>query len=129
MSVSETSFTEVWEPSQSLKINIRVPFYESQLEAGARHTYFNGNAPSETNSDFRSIFLHLGYLYPVDISPSVSISPLLRFGGNLMKFDEPEIFTNPESGEDFITDTSEFEFTYEIGLLSQFQISNHSLEH
>lgn len=127
LSVVNNSFTDTWKPKPSLHLNIQVPFYRTRLEAGARYMRFNGMASTETDSDFNSFFLHVGWLYPVNLTPKFKIMPALRFGGNLMLFDESETY---ESGSfRYVTDPNEFEFAYEIALRNEFQLSDHLYLH
>ena len=124
LSVANNSFTNTWDPSPSLQLNIRAPFYNSQLEAGVQYIRFKGNAPTPTDSDFHSVFLHVGWLYPIHFSEQFTVSPVVRFGGNLMAFDEPEVFTSPNGAQEFVTDPREFEFAYELALRNQLQITD-----
>lgn len=127
LSVVNNSFTNTWEPKPALHLNMQVPFYRTRLEAGARYMRFNGMTATETDSDFNSFFLHLGWLYPVHLTPKIKIMPGLRFGGNLMLFDESETY---ESGPfRYVTDPNEFEFAYEIALRNEFQLSDHFYLH
>lgn len=127
LSVANNSFTNNWEPKPALYLNVQVPFYRTRLEAGARYMRFNGMAPTETDSDYNSFFLHLGWLYPIQLAPKFKMMPALRFGGNLMLFDESETY---ESGPfRYVTDPNEFEFAYEIALRNEFQISEHFYLH
>ncbi len=121
-SVTENSFTETWDAYPALRLNLRLPFYAGRIEGGLRYTRFEGHAPTSTDSDFRSIYIYLGYSYPFKITSRYSISPTLHFGNNLMIFDESEVFTNQSSTERYATDQTESELTYELALRNQFQI-------
>lgn len=125
LSVINNSFTDTWEPSPAGHLNVRLPFYTGQLEAGLRYTRFNGNAPSKKDSDFHSIYIHLGWNYPINVSSWYQVSPTLRFGNHLMLFDESAVFTNNAGTERFVTDQSESEFAYELALQNQIQLSDH----
>ncbi len=82
---------------------------------------FNGMAPTDTDSDYNSFFLHLGWFYPFQITEQYQIMPGIRFGGNLMIFDESETF---ERGPfRYVTDANEAEFAYELTLRNQYQIT------
>lgn len=122
-SIIHNSFTDTWDPYPAAHVNFRVPFYSGQLEAGIRYTRFEGSAPTTTDSDFHSIFLNVGWNYPINITSRYQISPAVRFGNNLMLFDESEVFINNSGTERFITDQRESEFAYELALRSQFQLS------
>ena len=124
LSIAGNSFTDTWDPSPSLQLNIRAPYHGSQLEAGVRYIRFQGYAPTPTDSDFHSVFFHVGWLYPIHLSEQFTVSPVVRFGGNLMAFDEPEVFTSPNGAHEFVTDPREFEFTYELALRNQLQITS-----
>lgn len=125
LSVINNSFTDTWDPSPAGHLNFRLPFYAGQLETGLRYTRFNGNAPSEEDSDFHSIYIHLGWNYPINVSSWYQISPTLRFGNHLMLFDESVVFTNNSGTERFITDQSESEFAYELALQNQIKLHDH----
>lgn len=127
ISVANISFTDTWEPQPALHLNMQVPFYKTRLEAGARYIRFIGRAPTETDSDYNSFFLHLGWLYPLQLTSRYKIMPAIRFGGTLMLFDESETY---ESGPfRYVTDPNEFEFAYEIALRNEFQVSDHFYLH
>jgi len=123
-SVADNFFTETWNPSPVIHLNLRFPFYAGQVESGARYIRFKGDAPTPTDSDFHSIFVHLGWSYPIDITARYQIAPVLLFGNNIMLFDESEVFTNQSGTEMFVTDKNENEFAYELALRNQFQISS-----
>jgi hypothetical protein len=122
-SVAQNSFTNTWDPYPSLDFALRPALYNGYLEAGARFTRFEGMAPTATDSDFSSLFLYMGWSYPFAISSRLSIAPAIRFGNNLMIFDQAEVFTNESGSQRFVTDTSENEFAYELALRSQFQLA------
>lgn len=122
-SIVENSFTQTWDPLPGLQLNVRAPFYAGQLEAGLRYTRFMGSAPSETDSDFHSVFAHIGWNYPVKITSRFEIDPSIRFGNHFMLFDESAVFTNNSGSERFVTDQSESEFAYEISLRNQFSLT------
>lgn len=122
LSIRDNQFTSTWSPSPSINLNVRVPFYESQLEGGAQYIRFKGDAPTETDSDFHSTFLHVGWLYPLHITDDFSAGPAIRFGGTLMLFDESEVIENENGTQQFITDQQEFEFAYELALQGQYRL-------
>lgn len=125
LSVINNSFTDTWDPSPAGHLNFRLPFYAGQLETGLRYTRFNGSTSSEEDSDFHSIYIHLGWNYPINVSSWYQISPTLRFGNHLMLFDELLVFTNDSGTERFITDQSESEFAYELALQNQIKLRDH----
>ncbi len=123
ISIAQNSFTNTWDPYPSLDFALRPAFYSGYLEAGARYTRFEGMAPTLTDSDFNSLFLYVGWSYPIAISSQFSIAPAIRFGNNLMIFDQAEVFTNESGSQRFVTDTTENEFAYEFALRGQLQIT------
>ncbi len=123
-SIIQNSFTDTWDPYPALRLNLRLPFYAGQLEGGVRYTRFEGYAPTPTDSDFHSFYLYVGYSYPFEINSWFRIAPVIRFGSNLMVFDEAEVYTNKKGTEQFITDKAESEFAYELALRNQFQITD-----
>lgn len=120
--LSSNEFTQTWSPRPGLHLNLRVPYHRIYLELGSRYMRFEGEAPTETDSDFHSILFYLGAAYPVAVTERFSISPAVRFGNNLMIFDEPEVF---EKGSfRFKTDPAEMEFSYELALRNEFMITD-----
>lgn len=122
-SIAQNSFTNTWNPYPSLDLALRPAFYSGYIESGVRYTRFEGMAPTLTDSDFNSLFLYVGWSYPIAISSRFSVAPAIRFGNNLMIFDQAEVFTNESGSQRFVTDTTENEFAYELALRSQWQIS------
>lgn len=122
-SLVDNSFTNTWQPSQAGQLNLRLPFFSSQLEGGLRYTRFNGEAPSQEDSDFHSLFIHLGWNYPLRITSGYTIAPTVRIGNHFMLFDESVTFTNNSGSERFVTDRSESEFAYELALQNQIKLS------
>jgi hypothetical protein len=125
LSIAQNSFTDTWDPYPAGHLNVRVPFYAGQLEAGVRYTRFKGDAPSDRDSDFHSIFIHAGYSYPIQITNRYRLAPTLRFGNNQMIFDSSNIFTNQAGTEEFVTDQTESEFAYEFALRNGIRLSKH----
>lgn len=123
-SIINNSFTNTWDPSPAGHLNIRVPYHATQLEAGIRYTRFSGNADSEEDSDFHSLFIHFGINYPIKLAPGYHIAPALRFGNHFMLFDEPVVFTNNSGTERFTTDQTESEFSYEFALQNQIKLND-----
>ncbi len=123
-SIVSNSFTRTWNPSPSFHVNVRLPFYAGQIEGGLRYIRFNSYVPTQTDSDFHSLFFHVGYNYPFKITSWYHLAPVFRFGTHLMVFDDVEVYTNQRGTERFTTDKMESEFAYELALRNQFQIAN-----
>lgn len=119
--MAENAFTGTWHPRPAVHLNMQFPFYGSYIEFGSRYIRFRGDAPTTTDSDFHSLFFYLGWSHPVRIGNRYELSPIIRFGNNLMIFDEPEVF---EKGSfRFQTDPTEMEFAYEVGLLNRVKLN------
>ena len=124
-SIVDNSYTSTWKPGTGLHLNIRLPFYAGQIEAGMRYNQFDGPVFKEVDSNFKSLYLHLGWSYPITVASWYHIAPGFRFGNNLMLFDEARTYTNDSDTERFTVDTSESEFAYELVLRNQFNINEH----
>lgn len=122
---NNNTFTNTWDPLPAIHLNIRLPFYIGKFEGGARYIRYDGFAPSQTDSDFSSVYMYLGYGVSFKISSWYRIEPVIRFGNNLMIFDEAEHYVNNAGTEQFTTDRNESEFALELVLRNQFQITNH----
>lgn len=129
LTFSQNDFTRTWEAAPAFHLNVRVPFYTGQVEGGFRYTRFNGFAPSQTDSDFTSVFIYAGYTYPLKITSWLYLLPAIRFGNNLMIFDEAEVYTGGNGDFRFVTDRVESEFAYELALGGQFQLTEHLYIH
>ncbi len=123
-SIIDNAFTNTWDPYPPVHLNVRVPFYAGQLEGGLRYIRFEGFAPTETDSDFHSLFMHVGYSYPVALTDWFTIAPAMRFGNHLMIFDESEDYTTESGSQRYTTDIRESEFAYELALRNQFKLNN-----
>lgn len=123
LTVNQNDFTNTWEASPAYHLNIQLPFYAGYLEGGVRYTRFKGYAPTNTDSDFSSYYLYIGYNYPLRIASWYYLVPTLRIGNNLMAFDESESYD--DGPYNFTTDQTESEFAYELALRNRFILSDH----
>lgn len=123
-SLINNSFTEMWDPAPAAQLNIRIPYHATQLEVGLRYTRFEGDAPSDEDSDFQSFFFHLGFNYQIRVTQDYHIAPTLRVGNNFMIFNESAVFTNNSGTERFVTDQAESEFSYELALQNHINLSD-----
>lgn len=122
-SISENQFTNSWDPSGGAQLFLQTPFYAGYLEGGLRYLRFNHSEEQPTYSDFHSTFIYLGWGYPFELTPKLSIGPKIRFGNNQMLYDEAMIYSEPGSSFAYDFDDNESEFTYELVLHTRYKLS------
>ncbi len=77
-----------WEPGVGLDLWAQTPFYAGDFKLGARYLDNQGKQP--TSPDFNSLFLYLGWSYPLPVTEWVTIHPGAALGGNIISFDTEE---------------------------------------
>jgi hypothetical protein len=77
-----------WEPGAGLELWAQTPFYAGDLKLGAR--FLQNRGKQETSPDYNSLFIYLGWSYPLPVTDWVTVFPGAALGGNIMSFDTEE---------------------------------------
>lgn len=121
--VSESRLTKHWDPAPGIQLNLQTPFYAGYLEGGVRYIRFNNADNRPSYSDFHSAFVYLGWGYLFELTSKLGVGPQLRFGNNLMLYDEPKVYTSSNTSFAYDFDDTESEFAYELLLHTQYEFS------
>lgn len=116
-SVLQNSFSNSWEASPGVKIAVRANYHLGQLEAGGRFTRFSSDNINYKEAAFTSYFIYIGWQYNIKIAKNLTLSPGLRFGDNLMFFNDNPTYTPDEDhkgGGVYEFNSTESEFGYEL---------------
>ena len=84
----ENEFHDYWEQGAGLELWALTPFYAGDIKLGARYLYNRGK--QQTTPDYNSLFLYLGWSYPLRVTERGTIHPGAALGGNIMSFDTEE---------------------------------------
>ena len=86
--VNETAYNDYWEQGEGLEAWVLTPFYSGDIKLGARYLFNRGKDP--TAPDYNSLYIYLGWSYPLAVSNRVTVHPGLALGSNIMSFDTEE---------------------------------------
>jgi len=119
--ISGNSILDHWDPSKRVAASLRTPYFRGELEAGGRYFRFDEN--SFEDSGFRSIYLFLGWHYPLSVSDRLSIIPGFRIGTNFLTQDNKREYFGGGAGDPFIFHEEESIFAYELMLRSGWSLT------
>ena len=122
--VAGNSILENWSPTRRGSLELRTPYYSGELEAGARYVQYNEK--SFEDSGFRSVYLFLGWHYPLSITDRLSVSPGFRIGTNFLTQDNKRLYFGGTAGDPFIFHEDESIFAYELMLRSGLALTDHT---
>lgn len=80
------SFTDLWEPSAGLRVDLAAPVYAGIAQAGIH--FFDHRAQSPTVPDFGCVDVWLGWAYRWDLHRRVSCAAGIETGVSYMMFDD-----------------------------------------
>jgi hypothetical protein len=81
----ENEFHDYWEPGAGFAAWAHTPVYAGDLHLGARYLFNRGAQPELP--DFGSLYLYLGWSYPISVTGRFVLHPGAALGGNIMSFD------------------------------------------
>lgn len=119
--VAGNSILDNWSPSRRGSLEFRTAYYIGELEAGAR--YFRYDEQSFENSGFQSVYLFLGWHYPLSITDRFTVSPGFRIGTNFLTQDNKRLYFGGTAGDPFIFHENESIFAYELMLRSGWSLT------
>ena len=120
--INNNSLLDNWSPTGGAVLEARSPYYAGEMEAGVRYVYFSED--QFDNSGFRSIFLFIGWSYPVSIVDRLTLSPGFRLGNHFMWQDNSKEYFAEPGGDPFVFHRNESEFAYEVQLRAAYKLTN-----
>lgn len=119
--VTGNSILDHWTPSQRGALELRSPYYSGEFETGARYIRYDEQSFDE--SGFRSVYLFLGWHYPLSVTDNISIAPGFRIGTNFLTQDNKKMYFGGSANQPFIFHEDESIFAYELILRSKWAVS------
>ena len=114
--MSGNTLLRSWEPTEGLGFELSTPYHFGNLEAGYRYLRFN--EIDFENSGFHSHYVFFGWNFSYAASDEVALVSGVRFGKQFMLHDEDIIY-----GGDYRFSREESEFSYELQMRLQYEIS------
>lgn len=121
--IAGNSILDHWNETPGFSIELRSPYYTGEFEAGIR--YLRYNEGSFDQSGFRSIFVHLGWFYPIHLSSRFTLLPGIRIGNHFLYQDnDKEYVLSTDSESIVVFHRDESEFAYEPVLRLEYELGN-----
>ena len=110
--IGGNSILNHWDESPGFTFELRSPYYTGEFEAAIR--YLRYNEYSFEGSGFRSIFVYMGWLYPIHLSNRFTLLPGIRIGNHFLYQDNDKEYVLGSSSESpLVFHRDESEFAYE----------------
>lgn len=123
--VAGNSILDNWSPSRRGSLELRTPYYSGELEAGAR--YLRYNEKSFEDSGFRSVYLFLGWHYPLSLTDRLFVTPGFRIGTNFLIQNNKRLYFGGTADDPFIFHENESIFAYELMLRSGWKLTDRTV--
>lgn len=111
-----------WNPTGGAVLEARSPYFVGEMEAGVRYVYYSED--QFDNSGFRSIFLFIGWSYPVSMADRFIVTPGFRLGNHFMWQDNSKEYFAEPAGDPFVFHRNESEFAYEFQLRASYRLTD-----
>lgn len=121
--IAGNSILDHWNETPGFSIELRSPYYTGEFEAGIRYLRYNEDSFEE--SGFRSIFVYLGWIYPIHLSNRFTLLPGIRIGNHFLYQDNDKEYVLESSSESpLLFHRDESEFAYEPVIRLEYEIGN-----
>ena len=126
--IAGNSLLDHWNQTPGATLEFRSPYYRGEFEAATRFVKYRDG--SFENSSFRSIYIYIGWFYPLRVTDRISVAPGIRIGNHFMRQDYVKKYYLDESDTNpYRFNRNESEFAYELALRTEFRISENYKAH
>lgn len=121
--IAGNSILDDWNESPGFSFELRSPYYTGEFEAAIRYLRYNEDSFEE--SGFRSIFVYIGWFYPIQLNNSVTLLPGIRIGNHFLYQDnDKEYVLESSTAPPLVFHRDESEFAYEPVLRLEYDVGS-----